>query len=344
MPRSFAYRASAALIATFIFAACTGENLPTDPESSESASAGAPAAAAPAVDMPNLVGNSWAATAVMPTARSGLTAATVNGIVYAIGGGGASEYAMATVEAYDPQFSLFPWKTMAPLPSPRSAPNGSGVINGKIYVPGGMNAAGSPTRSLFVFNPATNAWTTKAQMPVASAGGAAGVIGGKLYVIATPGLMDAAHSRLFRYDPGTNTWTERASPPDNLVGATVGVMNGKLFAAGGVTPQETLMNKLSVYNPATNRWTTRAPMPTPRWVAAGGVIGGKLYVAGGVDAGGQSAKTEVYDLQTNTWATKANMPAPRHSPAAAVANGRLYVLGGATDAASANNSNYVYTP
>src|SRR5215210_3151671 len=60
--------------------------------------------------------------------------------------------------------------------------NGTGTINGLLYLPGGKNASGTPTRTLYAYNASANAWSTKAPMPVPSGCGGSGVIGGQLYV------------------------------------------------------------------------------------------------------------------------------------------------------------------
>lgn len=329
---------SAALVALLGLGACASDTLPSAPETAE------PGRAVPATDAASLTSDSWISRAAMPTARAGLVAATVNGLVYAMGGQDANGNPGSRVEMYNPDATLIAWSPKRPLPAPRAYPNGAAVIAGKIYLPGGKNAQGAPTKSLFVYNVTGDTWTTKAKMPVASFGGAAAAIDGKLYVLSTPELGDAAHSRLYRYDPSTNSWTERRSPPDNLYGGAIGVINGKLYVAGGLATKADPMGKLNVYNPATNGWTTKAEMPTARNWAVGRVIGGKLYVAGGVAASGASAKTEVYDPATNTWAARADMPAPRYAAAAAVAKGLLYVLGGTTGSTQAVRTNEAYVP
>ena len=286
------------------------------------------------------VPNSWTRRIGMPTARAGLVAAKVNGLIYAIGGRDGT--ALPKVEAYDFNTNtLVAWRSRAPLPAARYLPNGAAAINGKIYVPGGTTPLG-PTRSLFVYNTATNSWTTKASMPNRSYGGAAAAIDGKLWVLATPEGADGFFTdptRLFRYDPATDSWSEREPAPHHHHRAVVGVINGKLYVAGGMT--KTLRNEvtyeydpepwgeLDVYDPATNVWTTRRSMPTPRWGAAGGVIDGKLYVAGGrgIDPSPRSTM-EVYDPATNSWAARAKMLTPREGTSAAVVGGKLYVLGG----------------
>jgi N-acetylneuraminic acid mutarotase len=279
--------------------------------------------------------NSWTSATPMPTGRTGVVAATVDGMVYAIGGADHPSDGrgknLRTVEGYSPSAKL--WFYVAPLPAARAYPNGATVINGKIYVTGGLNQppplfAPFPTRTLFVYDVAQKAWTRKADMPVASYGGASASISGKLYVVtAGPNAKDG--TSLYRYDPGTDTWTKRASPPHHHHLGTAGAINGKLYLAGGLVGGKTELGDLDVYDPATNTWTTRASMPGPRFAAAGRVINGKLYVAGGGDDDHVvSNRLEVYDPATNTWVTKPNLPTARWSAGAAVSGGALYIVGG----------------
>ena len=92
----------------------------------------------------------------MPTPRAGLVSATVNDLIYVIGGRSPQALSLATVERYNPTSRLFAWFTEAPMPQPRSWPSGAATINGKIYVSGGLATNSARTRSLFVYDPATN--------------------------------------------------------------------------------------------------------------------------------------------------------------------------------------------
>jgi hypothetical protein len=109
-------------------AGCDGGSLPIESEAPAAPNVVALAEAAP---------NSWQARAPMPTGRYGLVAASVNGIVYAIGGW--FNGTLRTVEAYHPTTNtLVAWRTMAKLPAARTWPSGAAVISGKIYVTGGI--------------------------------------------------------------------------------------------------------------------------------------------------------------------------------------------------------------
>jgi len=93
-----------------------------------------------AVEVYDPATNTWSTASVMPTPRYGLTAATVNGKIYAIGGtvvitSGTSSFGVlsATVEVYDPTADT--WATAASMLSAQSDVAASDA-NGLIYVVG----------------------------------------------------------------------------------------------------------------------------------------------------------------------------------------------------------------
>src|SRR5438034_966710 len=143
----------AALVLPVTLSAISCERLPTTAEQ-----------AAPS--RPSFVvvpgGGSWTTKAPMPTARFGLGAAAVNGVLYAVGGanGGGD---LATVEAYDPVTNT--WTTQAPMPTARYS-LGVGVVNGILYAVGGANNGGF-LATLEAYDPSTATWTTQAPMPTA---------------------------------------------------------------------------------------------------------------------------------------------------------------------------------
>src|SRR5689334_10891586 len=131
-----------AWVSMFAAAACGKESTApsglASPSSSHSEGSGFVASAAAV--------SGWAPIPAMPAARIGLAAAAVNGVVYAIGGssafgqiwiGSIGTTGLATVEAYD--VATGSWSQKAPLPEPRVYPAGATVIDGKIYVVGGIS-------------------------------------------------------------------------------------------------------------------------------------------------------------------------------------------------------------
>ncbi|HVF72562.1 MAG TPA: kelch repeat-containing protein [Chthoniobacterales bacterium] len=210
------------------------------------------------------------------------------------------------------------WKVLSDMPTPRQE-LATAVLNGKIYTLGGYDADVRATKTVEVYNPATNSWTTAADLLTGNQHNAAAVAAGKLYSFGGLARSTAV------YDPVTNTWAAVATmnvAHSNT--AAVGVINDLIYVAGG-TPDGTAVE---VFDPATNIWTMRAPMKVGRNHCAGGVINGKFYVAAGRGSTGAATALEVYDPQTNNWTTLASMPTPRSGVAAGVVNGELYVFGG----------------
>ncbi len=275
--------------------------------------------------------NSWTLKrSMLFPARADMKAATLNGIIYVVGGWVGGDTFLRNVDAYN--IATNTWSPRRTLPAPRANVNGVSVIGGKLYVSGGVGPIGDfpsgVSRSLYVYDPKANTWHRRADLPVRGSSGAQGVIGGKLYVLV--GSISLGARVFFRYDPETDTWIDRAPPPNQHLGGQGEVINGKFYLIGGEGNDDLFPTTLlHVYSPATNTWTTKAPMSRRRKDFASGVINGKLYVAGGQDdTGATLASTEVYDPATNTWAGAASMPTIQSDMASAVGGDRLFVIGG----------------
>jgi Tol biopolymer transport system component/N-acetylneuraminic acid mutarotase len=266
-------------------------------------------------------GGSWETRARIPSGRVNMGAGVIPNVrgetvFYAVGGQSLNGAITNVVQAYNPISNT--WAIKAPLPVRRVFANGTGVINGKLYLPGGYDRAdqsgllGITQRQLFVYDAATNAWSQKKMMPVSSAAGVSGVIAGRLYVLT--GVKHECQDcptitprSLYRYDPASDTWNRLASAPNPHVGGVGGVINGKFYVAGGGAEFEGPTTRhLDVYDPATNTWTSKAPMPTTRDPgAAGAVVGERLYLTG---AG--TSIVEAYEPATDKWTRQADAPDP----------------------------------
>lgn len=209
------------------------------------------------------------------------------------------------------------WKTLAHMPFGRQE-LASAVLNGKMYVIGGLDDGRAATDNVDVYNPATNTWISVASLPQAIHHNCAAAAAGKVYAFGGAGTDN------YVYDPVNDSWSQVASLPvaQHLTPA-VGVINDKIYVAGGASGPI-----LQIYDPATNTWSNGAPMKIHRHHTAGAVIDGKLYVVGGREGAGSATALEVYDPQANSWSTLASMPTGRSGLAAAAVNGELYTFGG----------------
>jgi hypothetical protein len=89
---------------------------------------------------------------------------------------------LTTLEVYDPATDT--WTTKASMPTAREMA-GVGVLNGQLYVVGGMQGNSNTVYDANeAYDPVTDTWTLKAPMSINRGGLAVGVIGSQLYAVA----------------------------------------------------------------------------------------------------------------------------------------------------------------
>src|SRR5262249_50093446 len=106
--------------------------------------------------------DSWSSVAPMNTARERLCAASVDDILYAIGGYNGSY--LKSVEAYDAKSDK--WSIVAEMSTPRAGASAVS-FSGLLYVFGGLNGS-VYLNTMEEYNPKTNTWRLlPARMPTA---------------------------------------------------------------------------------------------------------------------------------------------------------------------------------
>ncbi len=219
------------------------------------------------------------------------------------------------------------------------------VVDGNMYVIGGVSCNGQMSNSVYIYNVVTDTWTTgkaKAQ-PSAFSNGA--VINGKIYI---PGGFDTnrALDSLDIYDIATNQWTTGAPLPKALYGSVIETMNGKLYVIGGSDKKSgAYVSTNYVYDPASDTWGSMAKIGGNVFSAGSGVVNGKIYIFGGVNdaQSGPSASTWAYDPATDSWSKAAPLLQARKQHGGTVMGGKLYAFGG-TDLKGSKNDIEVYDP
>jgi N-acetylneuraminic acid mutarotase len=246
------------------------------------------------------------------------------------------------------------WTTDTKLPVPTLDAGGT-ALDGKIYVVGGKVSSSDHRSTVFVYDPATKAWTTAAPLPGAAVENPAVVAaGGKLYAFGGgTSAFAGATTQAFRYDPGTNAWTRLPDMPQARAGATaqvIGGIGGKIYVIGGTGTSDESLNSVSILDTATATWSAGVPMYTPRDNPGSAAIDGKIYVFGGrhklADGSvldGTLRSVEMFDPATGAWTTRKDMPTGRRTMVVGVINGRAMVVGGearADGGAFTNNEEY----
>lgn len=234
--------------------------------------------------------NAWATMPSLPTGRRMLGAARGDGgRIYAVGGRLYDNSQTGTVEVFDPNTGA--WSS-GPRISPRSELAVVTDSAGRVYAIGGR--LGVQTLDLVeVLDPASQAWSAAASLPVACAPGAAAAgSDGRVYVIG----CDFPES-LWAYDPVTNTWT--TGLPDVPGGmretsAMGSSADGRVFYLGG-KDNGAYTQVVPAYDPQANSWAPVSGLPHPRasFAAARGADG-RIYLVGGSDGGGFVSTVDVY--------------------------------------------------
>jgi N-acetylneuraminic acid mutarotase len=233
--------------------------------------------------------NVWSGRATMPDPRADTAGTTLpDGRILVIGGydfscGGCI---VSRVDAYSP--STDTWGTVAGMHRTRRWEAATTGADGRVYVFGGLNDAGTVLGSGEAYDPRTNAWTLLPKGPVARYGAAAVTLpSGRILVIG--GAVDSQGQlltrRVDRYDPVARTWTRRADMPGVrfLLGAALGV-DGRVYAVGGIGSRGAIKTVVA-YSPRTNGWTQAPALSGSRSQLGVTAAGGYIYAIGGCGGG-----------------------------------------------------------
>jgi N-acetylneuraminic acid mutarotase len=184
----------------------------------------------------DVVTGTYSALPSLPQARSAGALAYVSGKLYYVSGSNEARTVDAPdVWMLDVANGAMSWVSRAPMPDPRNH-LGWNVIGGKIYVVGGQHFSDSTKAQaeLDRYDPATNAWTTLAPLPVARSHlmDSTFVLNGRL-VVAGGWTASAKTDAVTAYDPATNTWQAMTSLPEPRTSTTVrSIGNRYVFVDG----------------------------------------------------------------------------------------------------------------
>lgn len=206
---------------------------------------------------------------------------------------------------------------------------------GRLYLLGGYPSNRQTSRTVQVYDVASDRWSYGPQLPQPNNHGMAASVNGKIYLIGGQTLADdppgtnSYVNTVHELDPATGTWVTKAPMPTARSGGAAVVYEGRIYVAGGRPPHE---RDFAVYDPATDRWEELPLMPAPRNHLTGAAINGSIHYVGGRQGLGlgfaKVAVHEVFNPQTRTWTTAAPMLGARSGMNSVMAKGCLHVWGG----------------
>ncbi len=183
----------------------------------------------------------WVMKARLASPRNAAAVGVVGNKIH-LAGGSQNTKAVDIHDVYDPVSN--DWDTsVAPLPEAREHVPGA-VVNGIFYVISGRAAyaPGSPRNArVDAYDPATNMWTRKTDIPTPRGGAGAAVLGNVIVVVGGEGNPAPGSQGVFpvaeEFDPATNKWRTLAAPLTPRHGAYAVGIDGKLYWPLGTTSQ-----------------------------------------------------------------------------------------------------------
>ena len=211
--------------------------------------------------------NAWRLGTPMPFSAASSASAVIGGRVY-VAGGIVGDTTTREAAVYDPAADT--WQRIAPMPVGRnhaaSATDGRRlfVFGGRGKGSGDRNVVANGFDEVQIYDPATDRWTTSADLgsgiaPLPQARGGMGkavYLGKRFYVLGGetrdgPGATDRrVYARVDAYDPEGNKWTRGRDMPVPRHGIFPLEVAGRIFvAAGGTTAGRSRSTSFDYYTP-----------------------------------------------------------------------------------------------
>lgn len=219
------------------------------------------------------------------------------------------------------------------------------VYDDKIYCISAMTGGWpneTPTTHVYIYDPATDAWSKGHEIPEARRRGSTGNVlyNGKIYVACgiKNGHIGDHKTWMDVYDPKTGTWEVLTDAPRARDHFQVVLVGGKIVAPAGrntgIEPDQPFggtIAEVDVYDIASNTWETLPNnIPTKRAGNAAIYFGDEVVVVGGESTTQEKAHAEVeaLNLKTNKWRTLPSLIEGRHGSGLLNYQDEIYIASG----------------
>ena len=232
--------------------------------------------------------NTWETFTSMSEARTKASFSVLGEKLYAIGG--ESPYnglALSSAEVYNPANGM--WSSGIPM-SQNFLSGNAITVDGKIYLFAGATKLGGQTlqsnNQVLCFDPATNQWLARANMPVPKRSFKLVYFKERIWVIG--GFTNDFSSRVDSYDPKTNTWQNESDLNIERTWPTAWVFKQKIHVAGGsngTNSNQVALNSYEIYDPEAKKWETQESLPFTLTTAGTAILNGNVYLISGSNQG-----------------------------------------------------------
>ncbi len=230
----------------------------------------------------------WQMIANMPNQHAyGGVAGLYDGKIYVAGGGDflyTGDY--TKIDVYDP--SNDSWDSITPSTTEDKLYNGGAVVDGKIYLIGGIDLNGD-NETVKYYDIANDQWVNGADLPQQISFPKTVVLGKYIGIIGGFDSNNNVLSNVYAYDTSNDTVTQLASMNEPRVRPAACEFGGKVYVFGGYTTNGEISDTAEVYDPDNDTWTNIANLPG-KWYLGECVNVDDKYILlfGGVDENAQS--------------------------------------------------------
>ncbi len=212
------------------------------------------------------------------------------------------------------------------------------VVDNRLYLFGGFTDDLGASDRVDVYDPATDAWTRKKDMPTRLTHLNTAVDGRHIWFAGGfkgkhPG---PAVTEVWKYDTAADTWTPGPPLPERRAGGGLAAVGGRLHYFGGYTADRDTNpgDHWSLALDGGKEWRREAALPDPRGHLGAFVLGGQVYALGGAH-GHDKQQIDVdschrYDPAAGKWTKVASLPDGRSHFESSILpyQGCLLVVGG----------------
>jgi|SRR5215510_12799538 len=287
----------------------------------------------------------WSLTGSMSSAHGNGGTATLlhNGKVLVVGGLGANNASVATVELYDPHTGF--WSSVGSMSVPRAGHTATLLHNGMVLVTGGldqMECFPSCIPPVFasaeLYDPKTGSWSPTGSMSTARAQHSAVLLNDGKVLIAGGFSNSEVLSSAEIYDPKSGIWVATGSMSHARFSHIFSQLHGgEILVCGGYDNSGNPLGSAELYDQHDGSWSATGSMNIARgFHRAVRLHNGLVLVAGGINVpfplppgfpGLSSA--ELYDPKTGSWTSPGNMLSARFDHTLTILhNGDVLAAGG----------------
>jgi len=206
-----------------------------------------------------------------------------------------------------------------PLPA---ADISAALLDGKIFVPGGRLTSGELTNALEVYDPQSDTWERKADLPYPVSAYALGVGGGSLYLFGGWDGNQVLDSVL-RYDPRADAWTKAGSLPGAREAMASALVGDTFYVFGGTNGRKALDSVWSTALVGELTWRVEGKTPFKCARCSGAALNDFIFAV-------SDNTIWQFNPKDGSWLSDAGMPVknPRTDQSLAGYGNALFILGG----------------